>query len=61
MKVEIEKNHSCGIDLFVGDHLILQVEKGGVYRYYMYQSPIRESFSITLLGQIEDEENIAFY
>ena len=61
MKIEIEKKYSRGINLFAGGQLILHVDKRGVYLYYMHQFSIRKSFSITPPGQIEDEENIAFY
>ena len=37
MKIEIDKSDCQAIDLFTKNQLILQVEKEGIYRYFIYQ------------------------
>ena len=56
MKIEIKKTHSHGIDLLTIDQLILQIEDGGIYRYYMYPPFVRDQFSVNENNQIEDDE-----
>ena len=36
MKVKIKKIYSCKIDVLVDDYPLMQVEKQGVYRYYLH-------------------------
>ncbi len=57
MKIVIEKSLYQGIDLFTLNQLILQVEKRGIYRFYMYESSDRKHFSINFDCQIEEEKS----
>ncbi|KKL86177.1 hypothetical protein LCGC14_1947360 [marine sediment metagenome] len=59
MKLEIEKSHCQGIDLVTKNQLILQVEKAGVYRYYVHQqSVVPNGFRVDRNCQIEEERDI---